>query len=286
MRVTHHFARVNGIRLHYVEAGDGPPVILLHGFPETHRSWDLQIPFLAGLGYRVVAPDLRGYGESQRPERGYDLGTLVADAVGLCRHVSSGPVRLVGHDWGGAITWQVATEHPELLERAVVIDCAHPALMQRALLSNPRQLAKSWYMFFFQLPFVPELWLSRRGARNVAGMFRRTPGAERAPRTVVDASRAAVGRIASLGPPLAYYRAAIRGATRDLLSGARQALPRIERPVTLLWGEHDACFVRELAEEHRRIAPELRLHILRGTGHFAHQESPEEVSALLAEALA
>ncbi|MBE7483031.1 MAG: alpha/beta hydrolase [Polyangiaceae bacterium] len=285
MELTHHYARVNGVRLHWVEAGSGPPVILLHGFPETHRSWDLQLPFLVARGYRVIAPDLRGYGESARPAGGYDLDTLVADVVALCRHVSNGRVRLVGHDWGGAITWLVASRHPDLLERVVVIDCAHPILMERALRSNPRQLAKSWYMFFFQLPLVPELWLSSRGAKNLAGMFRGTPGAERAPREVVNASRAAVGRISSLGPPLAYYRSALRGAARALWRGERHELPRIDVPVTLLWGEHDACFVLELAEAHRRLAPELSLHILRGAGHFAHQEVPEQVDALLAEAL-
>lgn len=285
MALTHRYARVNGVRLHWVEAGSGPTVVLLHGFPETHRSWELQLPFLVAGGYRVVAPDLRGYGASARPRGGYDLETLVADVVALCRYVSDEPVRLVGHDWGGALTWLVATKHPELLEHAVVIDCAHPLLMERALRSNLGQLRKSWYMFFFQLPLVPELWLSARGARNLARLFRQTPGAERAPRELVEASRAAVGRVASLEAPLAYYRAALRSGLRSLVRGERQELPRIELPVTLLWGEHDACFVRELAEAHRSIAPEVALHIL-PAGHFAHQELPDEVNALLAAALA
>jgi len=283
VELTHHYARLNGIRLHWVEAGAGPPVVLLHGFPETHRSWDLQLPFLVERGFRVIAPDLRGYGESARPAGGYDLDTLVGDAEALCRHVSDGPVRVVGHDWGGAITWLLATRHPERVERAVVIACAHPGLMQIALASNVRQLAKSWYMFFFQVPLVPEVWLSLRGARNLGRMFRQTPGADRAPRAIVASAQGAVGRVASLGAPLAYYRTAIRQGVGTLFQ--RPVLPRIEVPVSLIWAEHDACFVRELADQHRAVAPALSLHVLDGAGHFAHQEEPGRVNALLAAAL-
>jgi pimeloyl-ACP methyl ester carboxylesterase len=283
MQLIHHFTKVNGIRLHYVEAGSGPAVVLLHGFPETHRSWDLQMGALVAAGLRVIAPDLRGYGESARPSGGYDLDSLVRDVAGLCRQVSSVPVRVVGHDWGGAITWLLAGQHPELVERAVVIACAHPVLMQIALASNPRQLAKSWYMIFFQVPVVPELWLSRRGAANLGRMFRETPGAERAPAELIATARGAVGRVASLRAPLAYYRTAIRAGLRHLF--VPPELPRVERPVTLIWAEDDACFVPELAAEHHRIAPQLALHLLRNTGHFAHQEDPAQVNALLIDAL-
>lgn len=287
MQFSHHYAHVNGIRLHYVEAGSGPTVVLLHGFPETHRSFDLQLPELVERGYRVIAPDLRGYGESSRPRSGYELETLARDVTELCQHVSSKPVRLVGHDWGGAITWHIATHRPEVIERMVVLSCAHPALMERALLRNRAQVRKSWYMFFFQLPVLPELWLSRRGAAALANLFRQTPGAERAPTHIVDASRHAVGRVQSLAGPLAYYRTAIRrGAVDQLARRPRRADPRITLPVTLIWGEEDACFVRHLAEEHAALATDLTLHVLAKTGHFAHQEEPERVNALLTQALA
>lgn len=285
MELRHCYARVNGVTLHYVTAGDGPPVLLLHGFPETHRSWDLQLPCLVRAGFRVIAPDLRGYGESSRPRGGYDLDTLVRDVVELGRTVTTDPVRWVGHDWGGAITWQIATQHPEAVDRAVVIACAHPYLMARALRSDLGQLRKSWYMFFFQLPVLPELWLSRRGAKNLGALFRQTPGADRAPRELVQAARASVGRIAPLAAPLAYYRTAIRRGALAELRGERAPLPEVRAPMTLIWAEHDACFVSSLAEEHRRIVPDLTLHVLPGTGHFAHQEAPETVNALLLEAL-
>jgi len=285
VKVTHHYARVNGVRLHYVEAGTGPLVLLLHGFPETHRSWELQLPVLANAGFRVVAPDLRGYGESDKPRSGYDLDTLAADVVELGRALEPGKCRVVGHDWGGAITWHAAGTRPEAFESAVVIDCAHPFLMQEALLGDAEQVKRSWYMFFFQLPVAPELWLSMNGGRNLARMFRSTPGGERAPESMVRAQRYAVGRVSPLRGPLAYYRTALRGAARDLITGRRPARPHVALPVTLIWGELDACFVPRLAEAHRALAPELSLHVLPGVGHFAHQEVPKLVNPLLLRAL-
>jgi pimeloyl-ACP methyl ester carboxylesterase len=191
----------------------------------------------------------------------------------------------VGHDWGGAITWHIAARHPEAVDRAIVIACAHPYLMARALRSDLGQLRKSWYMFFFQLPVLPELWLSRRGAKNLARLFRKTPGAERAPRELVEAARASVGRIAPLTAPLAYYRTSVRRGVLAQLRGEHMPPPEVRPAVTLIWAERDACFVGSLAEAHRRIARDLTLHVLPDTGHFAHQEAPETVNALLLEAL-
>ncbi len=280
-----HRRRVNGVELHYAELGEGPLVLLLHGFPETHGSWQLQWEPLVRAGYRVVAPDLRGYGQSEAPRGGYDLDTLARDVVALGRALDPQPFRLVGHDWGGAITWHVAERHPEALRTAVVLCCAHPWLLEQALLSEPRQLRKSWYMLFFQLPWLPERWLARRGGAAVGQMFRRTPGAERALPELVEAARREVGRRPLRGP-LAYYRTALRGGALKLLRRRSAPAPLVQLPVTLLWSELDACFVRELAERHHALAPKLRLHLLRGVGHFAHQEAPEQVNALLLDALA
>ncbi len=168
----HHYLRANGIRLHYATAGAGRPVVLLHGFPETHRSWDHQLPFLAEHGFRVIAPDLRGYGESDRPHGGYDLDSLADDVAGLIDGACGGRAALVGHDWGGAIAWHTAARHPAKLESVVVMDCPHPALMARALRTNRRQLRRSWYMFFFQLPLLPAWWLAKNGGANLGAMWR------------------------------------------------------------------------------------------------------------------
>ena len=181
--LEYQHVNVGPVRLHVASAGTGPVVLLLHGFPETHRSWQLQIDALVDAGYRVVTPDLRGYGESDRPKGGYDLHTLSADIASLIRKVSSTPIRLIGHDWGGAIAWHVASFHGELVDGCVILDCPHPTLMARALRGNLRQLRRSWYMFFFQLPLLPVLWLRRDSGRNLARMFRAgSPRAAHAPR--------------------------------------------------------------------------------------------------------
>ena len=124
-------------------------MILLHGFPETHRSWMLQIPALVAAGYRVASLDLRGYGRSERPAGPYDLDTLASDVAALADELGSDRVRLVGHDWGGAITWHFAATRPWRLERAVVLDCPHPAVLVRALFDSRCQIRRSWYIFFF-----------------------------------------------------------------------------------------------------------------------------------------
>ena len=278
----HHYAHTNGIRLHYVAVGAGRPVVLLHGFPETHRSWDLQLPFLAERGFRAIAPDLRGYGESDRPRRGYDLGSLADDVAGLIDGVCGGKAALVGHDWGGAIAWHAAARHAARLETAVAIDCPHPAAMARALLTNRRQLRRSWYMFFFQLPVVPALWLARNDGANLGAMWR----TDAEPSELVRAERAAVARVGSLAGPLAYYRTAFRQNASSLITGRSRYEDAASRvPVTLIWGAEDRCLGVELMAGHERYAQQLRTHVVPGAGHFVHQEKPAELNALLFHAL-
>jgi epoxide hydrolase 4 len=286
-RTRHEFARVNGIRLHYVVAGSGPTVILLHGFPETHRSWDLQLPALVRAGYRAVAPDLRGYGESERPRRGYDLDTLAADIAGLVDHLGADRVSVIGHDWGGALAWQLASRHADRLLRAVVLDCPHPALMARALRTNPEQRRRSWYMFFFQLPMLPERWLLKDGAANVARMFREgSPGADRAPPSIIQANQRALSEPGAARAAIAYYRASFRAGLRPLLRGELDAsYAPIELPLTLIWGEADSCLGLELIDGTEKYAKRLRVHRVPDAGHFVHQESPDVVNRLLLDAL-
>ena len=282
----HRTVSVNGIHLHAAISGTGPPVMLLHGFPETHRSWDLQVPVLVEHGYRVIVPDLRGYGASDRPETGYDLDTLARDVVALASAVAEGPVSLVGHDWGGAITWHVASHFPNAITRAVILDCPHPVLMARALRKNPEQIRRSWYMFFFQLPRLPELWLARRGGDNLTRMFREgSPRASDAPPEIVDAERRALLSPGALTAALSYYRTAFRDNARRLVTGTDAAYPLIERPVTLLWGEADSCLGLELIDGSERYAEDLSVHRIADAGHFVHQERPEAVNPLLLSAL-
>src|SRR5499427_1122733 len=147
------YAEIGDVRLHYVEAGDGPLIVLLHGFPEFWYGWRLQIQPLAAAGFRVVAPDTRGYNLSSRPDgvAAYDIGKLAADVRDLIHERGAETALLVGHDWGGSIVWATAMNHPEVVDRLVILNAAHPRKLSEGL-HHPGQLRKSWYFFFFDLP--------------------------------------------------------------------------------------------------------------------------------------
>src|SRR4029079_19507678 len=157
MEIREGYADVGGQRLHYVEAGDGPLLLLLHGYPEFWFGWRLQIQPLAAAGFRVVAPDTRGYNLSSKPEgfEAYGVDLLAADIAGLVSELGAESARLVGHDWGGTIAWTTAMNHPEAVDRLVILNAAHPRRLQEGL-RNPNQLRKSWYFFFFAVPGLPE----------------------------------------------------------------------------------------------------------------------------------
>jgi len=155
--VREGYAELGDVRLHYVEAGDGPLIVLLHGFPEFWFSWRLQIAPLAAAGFRVVAPDLRGYNLSSRPAgvAAYSADRLAADVRGLIRELRAESALLVGHDWGGTVAWATAMSHPEVVDRLAILNAAHPRRLNQGL-RNPNQLRKLRYFFFFQLPALPE----------------------------------------------------------------------------------------------------------------------------------
>ena len=155
--VREGYAEVGDQRLHYVEAGEGPLIVLLHGFPEFWYGWRLQIKPLADAGFRVVAPDMRGYNLSSKPDdvAAYDTDHLTADIAGLIHERGAGSAMLVGHDWGGSIAWATAMDHPEVVDRLAILSAAHPRKLSQGL-HHPGQLRKSWYFFFFDLPDLPE----------------------------------------------------------------------------------------------------------------------------------
>lgn len=156
---------VGDVTLHVVAAGDpgDPLVVLLHGFPEFWYEWREYIEPIVAAGYRVVVPDQRGYNRSDKPPgvRAYRMTELSGDVVDLVAAEGYDSAHVVGHDWGGAVAWDVALRHPETVERLAVINAAHPTVFEDVLLSNPTQLRKSWYLFFFQLPRLPEWYLRR-----------------------------------------------------------------------------------------------------------------------------
>ncbi len=264
--------------LHLVTAGPpaGPPVLLLHGFPECWYTWRHQIPFLAHLGYRVLAPDLRGYNLSFRPTgvASYRLTHLLDDLHTLLDALGHPRVHLVGHDWGGVLAWYFAMHAPERVERLVVLNAPHPAAYERELRRNPRHRRKAWYVLFFQLPWLPEALLGLAPLHTARHLFWRTslrPEAFTEPDLVRYA--AAWAQPGAWTAMLNWYRAALRYPAPPW---------RIVRaPTLLLWGEQDVALDLALTHDLRRWVPHLWRHTVPHAGHWVHLEDPTEVNAAL-----
>lgn len=281
-QITHHYADLGDVRLHYVEAGSGPLVVLLHGFPEFWYSWRYQIPALAAAGFRAVAPDMRGYNRSDKPRgvRAYNGAALTGDVAKLIRACGAERAVVVGHDWGAAVAWQFAIAYPALLERLVIMNAPHPARFLRAL-RTWRQARKSWYMFFFQLPWLPEIGLRAGRFATIRQMFRNDPlrpGAFSA--EDIDRYVEAMAQPGALTAAINYYRAMFRQARR-----ARSGFPRIEAPVLVIWGERDRYLGTELAEPDRRLVPNVRVARLADASHWVQVDQPERVNAELLDFL-
>ena len=281
--IAERAAWVNGMALSYLDAGAGPLVVLLHGFPDSADTWRYQIPALVAAGFRVVAPTLRGYGRSSKP-RGlpaYDIGPLTEDVRALIAILGSDRVTaLAGHDWGGAIAWRFAAQHPELLERLVVLNAPHPAAFARELRSI-RQLMRSWYVAFFQLPWIPEQLLSlgdfrllrQALSRNVlrAGAFSEEDWLR---------VRTAIAEPGALTAAVNYYRAAARRLLRHR-GRPVGALPPVETPTLLLWGERDPFLGVGMTEQLDRWISSLSVLRLPHAGHWVHWDAPDTVTATM-----
>jgi pimeloyl-ACP methyl ester carboxylesterase len=278
------------LRMKALEAGpaQGPLVLLLHGFPELSESWREVLPVLGAAGFRAVAPDLRGYGGTDRPRYGYDLDTLAADIYQLARHLQPGrPAHVVGHDWGGAIAYHLAAKHSEVVDHLAVINCPHPAVLAQRMW-KPSQLARLSYMFFFQIPWVPEKKLSENGGAVVPRLIRRAlVNKDRVPEDRLKPYADNFAKPGAARAALAYYRTAIRGAMTPWgMWRLRKGYPRIRAPFLLIWAEEDIALERELTydlEPWFEHPPQVRY--LPGVGHFAPLEAPEQVAGLLREFL-
>jgi len=280
--LTHHEAIVNGVRLHYVQAGQGPLVVLLHGFPEFWYGWRLQIPALAAAGYRVIAPDMRGYNLSEKPPTvaDYRMEALTADVAALIQHAGEENAVVVGHDWGGAVAWETAIRLPQVVRRLVVLNAPHPAAMLREL-RTVEQLRRSWYMFFFQLPWLPEA-LARLGDYSaLEAVFRRDPTRAGAYSDEdIRLYRQAVARPGALTGGINYYRALFRQAPAEALRGMR-ALPTITVPTLLIWGMRDRYLGPRLLNGLDQWVANLRVERLPDASHWVMADEPQRVNDLL-----
>lgn len=244
MDLTSARLTTNGVELHVVQSGpvDGPLVILLHGFPEFWYGWRKQIPALANAGFRVWAPDQRGYNTSDKPPRirDYRLDKLADDIAGLIKISGRRRVTVVGHDWGGAVAWWLASNYPELVARLVILNVPHPLVMQRMLWTDPRQTLRSWYMFFFQLPWLPEALLLRNNWAPAADGLQTTSRSGVFTETELELYRGAWSQPGSMRAMVNWYRAAFWHPPPP---------PRNERimpPTLILWGTQDK-FIRQEA---------------------------------------
>jgi pimeloyl-ACP methyl ester carboxylesterase len=262
---------------------DGPLVLLLHGFPELNVSWRAQIPALAAQGWRVVAPNQRGYAGSVRGGS-YATGDLAADVIAMIDALGAGTAAVVGHDWGGAVAWTVAGRYPDRVGALVAMNCPPPTVLARNLLRSPRQLRKSWYMVFFQLPVLPERFVAERmPGMLVAGSFNRKAW----DRASLAPYAAAFGTPEQVTGPINWYRSALRAGLRGSVPPVRP----ITCPVLVIWGVHDRFLGQEM------VSPQsLRAVLAYGTaadvveipsaGHFVQNEAPHEVNEALTAWLA
>jgi epoxide hydrolase 4 len=277
--LEHHQISTNGIRLHVVQTGPvtGPLVLLLHGFPEFWYGWRHQLPALAAAGYRVWAPDLRGYNESEKPQgiAAYRLEVLAADIIGLMDAAGQEQACLVGHDWGGVITWWIAIHAPQRLQRMVVINAPHGAAMRQQLRRHPAQWLRSAYVGWFQLPWLPEL-VTRVGRGRL--LVRALQQSSR-PGTFTPADleryREAWSQPQALRAMLNWYRALLHRPPQ------RSTFGPVTVPTLLLWGANDRFLGREMAHASLEQCQQGQLVMFEEATHWVHHEQSVRVNALL-----
>jgi Predicted hydrolases or acyltransferases (alpha/beta hydrolase superfamily) len=275
---------INGIALHVVLAGpaSGKPLVFLHGFPEFWFGWRHQIDHFASSGYRVIIPDQRGYNLSEKPAgiASYSIDLLAKDVVGVLGAVTDSKAFVVGHDWGAAVTWYLAARYSKRVSRTAMLGVPHPRVFIKNLITNPTQLRKSWYVLFFQLPWLPERILRRRDWALLISTLRDT-----SPRGVFsDADlqqyKKSWTRKGALTAMLNWYRAA-------LLSPSKLAVDpeasRVKVPALLIWGKNDQFAAEATARESLQYCDDGHLEMFETATHWVQHEEPAQVNTLLSQ---
>lgn len=280
LNATEQWLDLPGLRMHVVSMGpvDGPNVILLHGFPEFWYSWRFQMPALADAGFRVHAPDQRGYNltDAQGP---YDVATLVADIAHLQDALGIARCDIVGHDWGGAVAWAFAAQHPTRTRRLAVLNGPHPGAYLAAC-RGLAQLRKSWYIAFFQVPFLPEWALRRRGYAALRRIFDAVPATHMSTEDIARYVEA-LSRPGRLTATLGWYRA----LPRTLLRKTDGAQAVLSMPVCVIWGERDTALDVSCNAALPRYVQDLQIHYLPEASHWVQMDHPDETNRLLLQFL-
>ncbi|HEY9668998.1 MAG TPA: alpha/beta hydrolase [Coleofasciculaceae cyanobacterium] len=276
----HEYIVSNGIRLHYVTQGDGPLMLMLHGFPEFWYSWRHQIPEFA-KDYKVVALDLRGYNESDKPQEqsAYVMSELVEDVEGVIRGLGYDRCILVGHDWGGAIAWLFAYAHPEMVERLIVLNLPHPAKFAEGL-RTPQQLMRSWYAFFFQLPALPEFLIQLSDYQLIESALKgMAVDKSTFSQADLEAYKDAAAKRGALTAMINYYRNAF-------FSFQQQEWSLLDVPTLMIWGEEDTALGKELTYGTEEYVRDFQIRYIPNCSHWVQQERPELVNEYMREFLA
>jgi pimeloyl-ACP methyl ester carboxylesterase len=282
--LKHDYAQIGGVRLHYVTAGEGEKlIILLHGFPEFWYSWRNQIPALSET-YTVVAPDLRGYNLSDKPENvgDYEIGKITDDVLGLIRHFGREQAAIVGHDWGATVAWRLAQKHPESIWKLCAMQVPPVSVWRKN--QTLRQFLASWYMFFFQLPFLPELLLSANDYDALEKSLRKTSARpDIFTDEVIEEYRKSWRETEKMTAPLNYYRANIL----KRFFGKQSIDEKIQVPTLFIYGEKDHAIlpetVRGVSEAVEAPFSEFRLP---DAAHWVQQEAANDVNEVLLDFLA
>ncbi|MBW4675745.1 MAG: alpha/beta hydrolase [Desmonostoc geniculatum HA4340-LM1] len=276
----HEYITTNGVKLHYVTQGEGPLMLMLHGFPEFWYSWRHQIPKFA-QDFKVVAIDLRGYNDSDKPaeQSAYVMDEFIKDVEGVIKGLGDEKCVLVGHDWGGAIAWSFAYAHPETIERLIILNLPHPAKFAQGL-RTPQQLLRSYYMFIFQLPWIPELLLQSSDYQAIETVFKGTAVNKNAfTQADINAYKDAAAKRGALTAMLNYYRN---------IFGQRILNPNwgiLEVPTLMIWGENDIALGKELTYDTAAYVKDFQIKYITNCGHWVQQEQPELVNQYMAEFL-
>jgi pimeloyl-ACP methyl ester carboxylesterase len=263
----------NGVGIEVEVAGEGQPVVLLHGFPDSGRLWRNQVPALAGAGFQVIVPDLRGYGASDKPEgiESYGIPSLVGDILGVMDHLNVERAHVVGHDWGAALAWTIAALMPDRVDHLVALSVGHPSSFSNA---GFEQREKSWYMLLFQFQGIAEQWLSNDGWANFRA-FIQHPDAD----AVIEELEAT----GALTPGLNWYRANL--PPESLISPAPE-LPAVQAPTLGVWSSGDVYLTEgQMTGSEKHVSGSFRYERLDGAGHFLPLEVPDEVNRLLLDFL-
>ncbi len=277
----HEYVTTNGIRLHYVTQGEGPLMLMLHGFPEFWYSWRYQIPEFA-RDFKVIALDLRGYNDSDKPEEqsAYVMDEFVQDIKGVIQRLGYSKCVLVGHDWGGGIAWNFAYAYPEIVERFIVLNWPHPAKLAIGL-QTPQQLLRSFYVFLFQIPWLPEFLLQSSDYQFIEAVFKGMAVDKTTfTKADLDAYKDAAAKRGALTAMLNYYRNIFQ---QKIIN---QKWSVLEVPTLMIWGEEDAALGKELTYGTEAYVRNYQIKYIPNCSHWVQQEKPQLVNHYMREFLA